>query len=274
METVSILGVGWLGLPLAKRLISDGYQVKGSVTTAEKMELLQQAAIWPYQLIASPENLWVNDASFFNADVLIISIPPRRIPDIESIFPRQIGYLINELEKTDLKKVIFISSTSVYPDEGQQAVETDTLSPQKASGRALVEAENLFRQNSQFKTTIIRFGGLIGADRNPARFLARRKTAVDGRKPVNLIHQDDCIAIIREIIRQNIWGETFNACCPEHPTRREFYLRASLLSGIPAPDFEDGNEAFKIVNSQKLVRYLDYEFKFPSPLDYLNRTTI
>lgn len=273
MRTVSILGVGWLGLPLARKLISSGYKVKGSVTSVEKMESLQQKAIWPFRVIAGSGGLYVNDPAFFDTDILIISIPPRRIPDIEILFPEQIRHLIAQIEKSGVKKVIFISSTSVYPESGGTARETDILLPEKASGSALVDAENQFRLNHHFETTIIRFGGLIGADRNPARFLVRKKTAVDGGKPVNLIHQDDCIQIVMEIIRQNAWGETFNACCPKHPTRKEFYQKASDVSGIPAPDFVDGDEPFKIVSSQKLVRYLDYEFKFPSPLDYLNTTS-
>ena len=180
--------------------------------------------------------------------------------------------MIQQIEKLGVKKVIFISSTSVYGESGGLARETDIVFPEKASGKALVDAENQFRLNRHFETTIIRFGGLIGADRNPARFLVRKKTAVDGNKPVNLIHQVDCIQIIMEIIRQNAWGETFNACCPEHPTRKDFYQKASEVSGISAPEFVDGEERFKIVDSSKLMRYLDYEFKYPSPVDYLNTT--
>lgn len=35
MPTVSILGCGWLGLPLAEQLLAEGYSVKGSTTRAE-----------------------------------------------------------------------------------------------------------------------------------------------------------------------------------------------------------------------------------------------
>ncbi len=272
MRTVSILGVGWLGLPLAKKLIGSGYKVKGSVTSEAKKELLQQSAVWPYRLKLDEDGMELDDTGFFDADILIISIPPRRVPDIETIFPKQIGHLISFLERSQLRKVIFISSTSVYPESGGIARETDVLLPDKASGIALLEVENRFRLNSIFQTTIVRFGGLIGADRNPARFLSRRTEAVDGNKPVNLIHQDDCIAILMEIIRQNLWGETLNACCPKHPSRREFYEKASEISGIAAPKFTNSAEDYKIVDSTKLIRLLDYQFKYPSPIDYLKFT--
>ncbi len=269
MRTVSILGVGWLGMPLAKKLISNGYKVKGSVTSSSKMELLQHAAIWPYRLVLTEDELELDDPGFFDADVLIVSIPPRRRPDVELVFPAQIRQLIKHLETVSLTKVIFISSTSVYPESGRIARETDVLLPDKPSGRALLEVENELRLNRNFETTMVRFGGLIGADRNPARFLSRKTEAIDGSKPVNLIHQDDCISILMEIIRQNVWGETFNACCPEHPSRKEFYLKASELSGLQAPRFTDQAEPFKIVDSSKLIKCLDYQFKYPSPMSYL-----
>lgn len=269
MRTVSIVGVGWLGLPLARKLISAGYKVKGSVTTSEKKELLQQAAIWPFRLVLSAESILLDNPGLFDTDILIVSVPPRRVPDIEELFPAQIGHLIRRIEQSEIKKVIFISSTSVYQESEGLALETDVLMPDKASGRALLEVENQLRLNSNFKTTIIRFGGLIGGDRNPARFLSRKQEAVSGEKPVNLIHRDDCIHIIMEIIRQNAWGETFNACCPEHPTRKEFYQKASDISGIPAPQFSDKFEPYKIVDSSKLINFLDYRFKYPSPMNYL-----
>ena len=36
METISILGCGWLGLPLADYLIGKGYELKGSTEDPER----------------------------------------------------------------------------------------------------------------------------------------------------------------------------------------------------------------------------------------------
>ena len=215
-KTISILGCGWLGVPLAKRFIQKGLSVKGSVTSEEKFELLQRAGIAPFRVIVSDTEVIMDNPAFFRADVLIISIPPKRIDDIELVFPSQIRRLIPFILNSGIQKVIFISSTSVYPDKNQIAREEDFLVPDKASGRALVEAEDLFREIAEFKTTILRFGGLIGDDRNPGRFLMKSSKPIEDA-PVNLIHQDDCIEIIWSIIDRGLWGETLNACCPEHP---------------------------------------------------------
>lgn len=265
---ISILGCGWLGMPLGKELIRYGYLVCGSVTSVDKFDVLQLSGIKPYRLLLNDNSLEINDLSFFETDVLIISIPPRRIDSIERIFPEQIRQLVPNILKFGIKKVIFISSTSVYPENKQIVSENQIFKPQKPSGEALVLAENMLMENSGFKTTIIRFGGLIGADRNPARFLLKGKTKVDN-VPVNLIHIDDCIGIIVSIIEKEIWGEILNACCPEHPLKKEFYGKAAEISGLTIPEFseEDGN--YKIVDSNKLIRMLDYSFKYLSPIDYL-----
>ena len=267
--TVSILGCGWLGVPLGKHLRNRRFSVKGSVTSPEKFGLLRTSGIVPYRIVLNDAGLEIEDPSFFETDVLIISIPPRRIDGVERIFPTQIAQLIPIILKSGIRKVIFISSTSVYPENLKTATENDVLSPDKESGRACLAAENLLNHLTDFETTILRFGGLIGADRNPARFLLKSARPISNI-PVNLIHQDDCVGIIAAILEKDLWGETLNACCPDHPFKKDFYGKAAQISGMPKPLISDQTEAYKIVDSSKLKRLLKYKYKYPSPMDYLD----
>lgn len=270
--TVSILGCGWLGVPLGKHLRNRRFSVKGSVTSPEKFGLLRTSGIVPYRIVLNDAGVEVDDPGFFETDVLIISIPPRRIDGVERIFPTQIAQLIPIILKSGIRKVIFISSTSVYPENLKTATEIDVLSPDKESGKACLAAENLLNHLTDFETTILRFGGLIGADRNPARFLMKSARPVSNI-PVNLIHQDDCVGIIATILEKDLWGETLNACCPEHPLKKDFYGKAAQISGMPKPLISDQTEAYKIVDSSKLKRLLKYKYKYPSPMDYLDSLT-
>ena len=78
---------------------------------------------------------------------------------------------------------------------------------------------------------------------------------------VNMIHQEDCINIFHEIIDQNIWGTTLNACSNHHPTRREFYTKAKISLRFEVPDFEETDKPlFKIISSEKLKEILGYEY--------------
>lgn len=270
IETISVLGCGWLGLPLAEALPAKGFEVKGSVTAPEKHSLMRKMGIQPFRVIVKADHIEVDDPCFFETDLIILLIPPRRTDDVELRFPAQVGQVIRFLKEYAVPRVLFVSSTSVYPEIPRLMREEDATAPDKASGRALIEAEKLLTGNQAFMTTVVRFGGLIGADRDPARFLTRQKEIADGSKPVNLIHRDDCIQIIMELVRQKVWGETFNACCPVHPTRREFYGKASEISGIPAPVFKEGHSTFgKIVDSSKLTERLNYSFIYKNPMDWL-----
>ncbi len=121
--------------------------------------------------------------------------------------------------------------------------------------------ETLFKKSKKIKTTIVRFGGLIGYSRNPGHFFQNGKSLHNPDARVNLIHRDDCIEIIHQIIEQDIWSEVFNCCADTHPTKRQFYTHASKAIGLSAPTIVDSAiTSFKIISNQKVKKILNYEF--------------
>lgn len=268
---VSILGCGWLGLPLGSYLVNKGISVKGSVMKEEKFSTLKEKGIFPFQLSLSPELSGKNLEEFFSCDILIINFPPERRSDIMEYHTAQITSLNKVIIENKIRKVLFVSSTSVYPDVNREVFEYEDLIPEKGSGKALRIAEYLLQEQEGFATTIIRFGGLVGYDRLPGRFLASKKDVPNADAPVNIIHQDDCIEIIYQIIKQNIWGEIFNACADEHPLRKDYYRKAALQLNLAPPDFVSSNvTSYKIINSNKLKERLNYTFKYPDPVKMLD----
>src|SRR6185295_16396266 len=98
VHSISILGCGWLGLPLAEQLKKEGYEVKGSVTTSEKIPLLKEKKITPFQLQLNDNAIVGADKEFFfDSDVLIIAIPPGRRVDVISYHSAQIRQLIQAI---------------------------------------------------------------------------------------------------------------------------------------------------------------------------------
>jgi nucleoside-diphosphate-sugar epimerase len=271
-QKISILGCGWLGLPLAEHLIEKGYSVKGSTTDFDKKALLKDKGILPYRIMISDTEIQAEDITdFLDSDILIINFPPKRRPDIMDFHTAQFQLLISKLIKSSIKKIVFISSTSVYPNINEIVTENETRIPEKASGRALLLVEKMLLEQKQWCTTIVRFSGLIGYDRMPGRFLAGKTEVENGDAPINVIHQDDCIAILETIIRKEIWSETFNACSDIHPKRNTYYELAAEKIGLEKPTFaQTENLCYKIINSDKLKAKLDYRFKYPNPLDLLN----
>lgn len=267
---ISILGCGWLGLPLAQALLKRGHIVKGSTTREEKIATLEEGGITPYLIRFSPQ---INDgyrADFFESEVLIVNVPPKRSEEAAKEYPRQIASLLRIIETSSVKRVLFVSSTSVYPNLNRPVRESDTSEEVKASGRVLLTAERMIQEHPGIQTTVLRFCGLFGPDRNPGRFLAGKTLPGSGQMSVNMIHLDDCIAIIVKILEQNVWGEVFNACADEHPTKEDFYGVAARQLGFDAPQFAATEaDAYKVVDSTKLKEKLKYQFKYPNPKDAL-----
>jgi nucleoside-diphosphate-sugar epimerase len=245
MRNVSILGCGWLGKSLAASFLEEGFSVKGSTTSEEKIEILELLGIETHLVNIS---VFEEFDSFLDTDILIIAITSKDIEGFEN--------LISQIQKSLVQKVMFISSTSVYESLNRVVTEEDAVlkSP-------LTTIENLFRENTFFETTIIRFSGLFGGDRHPANWFINDRKIPQPKGFVNMIHRADCIKIIHEIINQNCWNSTFNACTNHHPTRRDFYTIAKLSKGFKVPEFEENEEyTWKIISSDKVQKVLGYEF--------------
>jgi 3-hydroxyisobutyrate dehydrogenase-like beta-hydroxyacid dehydrogenase len=64
MTQISILGCGWLGLPLAKTLLENDFSVKGSTTSNDKLSLLENLGIQPFIIALESNNVSGNIETF------------------------------------------------------------------------------------------------------------------------------------------------------------------------------------------------------------------
>ena len=163
---IGVMGCGWLGLPLASEFVSLGHHVKGTTTSKEKLDVLLESGIRPYQIHITPDSIKGDISGFLeNLDILVLNIPPRLRQENKESYVRKMENLIHTITQSSLKSIIFISSTSVYGEQEGDITEDTSPKPKTESARQLVEVENLFRKIN-IDTTIIRFGGLIGDDRH------------------------------------------------------------------------------------------------------------
>jgi nucleoside-diphosphate-sugar epimerase len=80
MKKVAIVGLGWLGMPLAMSLTAKGWQVTGSKTTADGVEAARMCGIEGVELRLEPELICDTDDldTLMNVDALVITLPARR----------------------------------------------------------------------------------------------------------------------------------------------------------------------------------------------------
>jgi nucleoside-diphosphate-sugar epimerase len=265
--TVSILGCGWFGLAFAKSLVSEGIRVKGSTTSDVKLPLLKEERIEPYRIDLSLNDN-VIDISFFHCDILVINISPGKNKEIYS---QMMSHLIDLIKIHQVKKVMLISATSVYGNLNSEVDELTEPNPDTPAGKLLLQVESFFRAETSFTTTIIRFAGLVGPGRDPGRFLAGKQAIPNGLAPVNLIHRDDCVGICSAMVHNDLFVYTINACAPHHPTRKEFYTKASAKANFDIPQFIDELHNWKVIESIYLNEIVIYDFSIADWMEWLER---
>ena len=259
------MGCGWLGFPLAQQLLKEDYTVHGSTTSTDKLSVLKSNGIQPF-LVTLSETTILGDCSKFltGSDKVIINIPPglRKQPNKNHV--AEIKHLIHALEQHNIKQVLYISSTSVFKDDFYYPVINASTAPNatSTSSKQLIAIEQMLSTNPNFKTTILRFGGLVDKDRHPSKFLAGKTNIANPEAPINLIHKTDCIAIISAILKNNLWNVALNAAYPAHPSKETYYVNYCQHHNLPVPEFSSvAKSKGKLIDSSLLVQLLKYTFK-------------
>lgn len=268
LRTISVLGCGWLGLPLAASLARAGHTVRGSTTSPQKLSRLEEAGLRAHRLVVEDEVEGDDPAAFFASDVLVFAVPPsgRDVP-----YAAVAKAVRRAAEEHGTGWVVMMSSTSVYPnldavvDEAGAGAEEGL--PLGRHGAEVLAAERVFYACERCDTTVLRLAGLYGHGRHPARSLAGRDGLAGGEAPVNLVHRDDVIGVVEAVLEREARGRTFNVCADAHPTRRRLYPVVAERLGLEPPIFTDGaDEGYKIVSNRRLKDELGYVFRHPDPM--------
>jgi len=215
------------------------------------------------QLMTIDEAIEGNLENFLQSEILLINVPFRK----QKSFVKTYEALIEAIEKSSVKHVLFISSTSVYQDVDREITEEDI--PSNPAKKELIALEALFKNNQKFTTTIIRFSGLIGGTRNPGNFFKPERVVKNSLAPINLIHLEDCIGVVKAIVKKQKWNTVYNAAASTHPSKAQYYKKATEQMGKTPATFVEELESFKVISNQKLLEELEYDFIYPNLLDGL-----
>jgi nucleoside-diphosphate-sugar epimerase len=249
---ITVIGCGWLGLPLSENLISNGYCVYGSTTSFSKLNSLVSKGI--HAFIYSAENEFTIDDRAKDSEIVIVNFPPSKSDD----YAKQVEELLNQFSADT--KVIFTSSTSVYE-------EVDAIVDEKGrvnENHPVRLAEKVVLSSNRHYC-ILRLSGLIGAGRHPIHFLQGRENLNGGNVPVNLVHLKDVIEAIGAIITRNKWSCIYNVSYPSHPAKKEYYPMMAKMIGLKAPIYVEDNGKGKEIDGNLLTTELD--FGYANPID-------
>ena len=263
MSSLGILGCGWLGVPLGKHLQTLNYNIKGSCRSEEGISNLNNNGIKGYQVVLE-ENQTTGVKSFIDKlETLIISIPPGR-KFKEGVYVKMIKNLLEKIEPTPLKRIIFLSSTSVYGSSGGVYNESSFVNPETSSAKALHICENLII-NSPLSSVIVRLGGLIGEDRNPI-FQLQGKAIGNPLGCINFIHQDDAINGISNLVINSRLEGIFNLVSPHHPLRKKYYDYSAIKFSLPTPKYTSEPAVIRIIKASKITELTSFKYNVDNML--------
>lgn len=240
MKTITILGTGWLGLELALEL-KQKYKVKVSSRTVEKIKMYEEEGLSSY--ILNEDNLDSLE-QLLDTNYLFINFPPSKFNYYVSFLSK----IYNHKSIKNIEKIIFISSTSIYPNI--RGLFNEDYEIKESSSKLVFEAENLVKEKSD---VIFRVAGLVGGSRYFGKRSAN-KVVEYPKTPINFVHRNDVMEATKFVIENNING-IFNLCSKEHPTKEEIYSFNSKKYDFEKPIFLDNKDFLnRLIDGSKIEK--------------------
>ncbi|MDQ2189599.1 MULTISPECIES: NAD(P)H-binding protein [unclassified Vibrio] len=272
MNTITLIGAGWLGLPLAQAL-TENHQVYASRTQTAGMLELTQHGITGFVCDLSLRDQSLSQHFIAQkSEIVIGSFPPGFRNGRGQEYAQQWQHLVAQAKLANVRKIVMVSSTSVYPDIAQPMSEQHASLSLAQNDSHFSEGARIMLQAEQhvidsgLDYVIVRCSGLIGPKRHPSRFAARL-AQVSKLAPANMLHQKDAIGALI-FASEKLSKQVVNATTPQTVSKAEFYQAALAAAELDSPLPPIVDIADKRILSDKLSQ-LGYQFHYSHTLEAL-----
>ena len=265
MQTILMIGLGKIGLPVAKQLAAQGHCVIG-VSRSKPTDLAFCDAITA-KLPPDNDHLYQENLHFVASDARALAIAQLSqwtsqisqiciivSPDTPSLQDyRDSYYAIAEHvvrlgdHLPNLKRVVFISSTGVYGQNAGEVIDitTPVSAPASATSQVILQTEQLLQQHFKDKSVIIRPSGIYGQSRLRLLTMAKKLAAQSANTAsdypsntwTNRIIDTDLVSIIVEVINADetvpVYLATDNAPVPLYTVLNYLATAQGLNLSLP-----------------------------------------
>jgi nucleoside-diphosphate-sugar epimerase len=274
-----IIGCGYVGVPLGKRLVAEGHEVFGMRRSVDVSDDLVAAGIQPLVGdITNPDDLAALPGPF-DWVVNLVSSSRGGADVYRAVYLEGTRKILASLGSHPPRKYVYTSSSSVYGQtDGSWITETSATSPATETSRILVETEDVLlnaARETGFPAAILRVAGIYGPGRGHLflKYL-KAQAALTGAasRLLNMIHVGDLVSAIVAALVGARAGEIYNVVDDEPVEQVAFFRWLSETLGLPMPpaaeDAETGKRKRAITNkrvsNRKLKEELGLEFRFPT----------
>lgn len=254
MQTITVLGTGWLGFELAKKLKSN-YKIKVSSRNEEKNKIYEEEGFISY--ILNEYNFEFLD-KLLETDYLFINFPPSKFDNYLNFLEK----IYNHPKIKSIKKIIFISSTSIYPNF--EGTFDEKFEIKESSSKIVYDAEKLVEKKSDI---IFRVSGLVGANRISGNRFSN-KIVEYPKSVINFVHRNDVIDATRFVIENDIIG-IFNLCSKHHPTKEDIYSFNSNKYNFQIPIFSKNDEFLNRLIDGSKIEKLGFVYKYENAFELI-----
>lgn len=263
---VIIAGCGFVGTRLALELNSRGDDVWGLSRTAPDLPAgchhlqadLTQAETLRGKLPSGTTHLVYAASAGRSSD-----------EQYEAVYVRGLLNLLTEADLSSLQRLLFVSSTAVYPqDDGSWVDEQSSTQPTHFSGVRTLQAEQV-ALNCGLPATVLRCAGIYGPGRTRLIDAVRSGQAnYDPSTPryTNRIHRDDVAGALAHLMSMRD-AESIYIGVDEHPAdQREVlgFLAQKLGLEFPRPTSDTAKRGGNKRCRGDKLRRSGYKFRFPT----------
>lgn len=256
MKHVLIIGLGYVGLALAKHLIAKNFTLSSTCRNSKSIQICKENGILPLDLRSQK----IDACDLSKYTYVVVCAAPSKGDSYEETYLALARQIAPKLKSSKIP-VYYTSSSSVYGEYfGKRVDEDSPLLADSNNAKVLIETENTYLSSG--KACIFRLGQIIGPDRTLLKAIHthRKYHLGNGISPINLSHLSDIVSAFTFAIENSLLG-TFNLCWNFHPLRRDLYNQLVSENKLPAFPWDktSPSKSCKIVCSK---RFTDLGFRF------------
>ncbi|VWX30217.1 NAD(P)-dependent oxidoreductase [Moraxellaceae bacterium 17A] len=265
MQTILMIGLGKIGLPVAKQLAAQGHYVIG----VSRSTPTDSAFCSPVTAKLPPDNdhLYQKNLHFVASDAraliiaqlsqwtsqisqicIIVSPDTLSLQDYRDSYYAIAEHVVRLGDHLpNLKRVVFISSTGVYGQNAGEVIDINTpvFAPASATSQVILQTEQLLQQHFKDKSVIIRPSGIYGQSRLRLLTMAKKLAAQSANTAsdypsntwTNRIIDTDLVSIIVKVINADetvpVYLATDNAPVPLYTVLNYLATAQGLNLSLP-----------------------------------------
>lgn len=224
MEKIAIIGCGYIGLTLAKKLYKRGYII--SATTRDQKNLKKLEPLTKKSYLRKSCSMEDIEELINDNDRIILTITSDAKSDYESVFLKTATNILSAAKKLNKKRsLIYTSRCEIYGEQnGMWVDESSKLNPLSDSAKILVETEKvlLSLENLGWNITVLRLAEVYGPGFEISKKIKKLSDyflSAGRANFTNMIHLDDIISAILYVLDHNLKG-TYNLSDDDHMTQK------------------------------------------------------